>query len=102
MAVRGALAKKDMLSRLLSIVQEKGEKLDFNDGNVAVNVFDGVMAGSDTTAVALTGQFYHIFNDRRVYDKLVHEVRDAFATGKLFHPIHCTDQIKLDYWQVCL
>lgn len=75
--------ENDMLSRLIAIVDEKGTSIDFNNDDVAVNVYDAIMAGSDTTNIALTYVFYLIVKDRRVYQKLVEEIRTAFAAASL-------------------
>ena len=92
----------DMLSRLVAIVDEKGMSIDFNDDDVAVNVYDAIMAGSDTTGIALTHLFYLIVKDRRVYEKLVKEVRTAFTTGSLSSPVRYTEAVKLEYWCACV
>lgn len=94
--------KNDMLSRLIAIVDEKGSSIDFTDEDVAVNVYDAIMAGSDTTGIALTHLFYLIVEDRRVYKKLVTELRNAFATGSLSSPVRYSDAIKLEYWSACV
>lgn len=92
----------DMLSKLINIVDEKGPEIGFTDEDVAVNVYDAIMAGSDTTAINLAHQFYLIIHDRRVYQKLTTEVREAFASGNLPHPVRYADAIKLPYWSACV
>ena len=94
--------KNDMLSRLINIVDETGSKIDFDDEDVAVNVYDAIMAGSDTTGIALTHLFYLIVEDRGVYKKLSTEIRNAFAMGALSSPVRYTDAIKLEYWSACV
>lgn len=94
--------KNDMLSRLVAIVDEKGMSIDFDDDDVAVNVYDAIMAGSDTTGIALTHLFYLIVKDRRVYDKLVNEVRTATTAGSLASPVRYTEAVKLEYWCACV
>lgn len=98
----GKGGSNDMLSKMLDIVDEKGEKVDFTPDDVAVYVYDATMAGSDSTAMAVTNLLYHIVKHRRVYDKLVAEIEDAFATGKLSPPVRYHDAIKLPYLDACV
>lgn len=94
--------KNDMLSRLITIVDKKGMSIDFTDDDAAVNAYGAIMAGSDTTGIALTHFFYLIVNDRRVYRKPVKEIRTAFAAGYLSSPVRYTDAFKLEYWSACV
>lgn len=99
---RGQRKKNDMLSRLIGIVDEKGTRLDFNDEDVTVNVFDAIMAGSDTTGIWLTHLFFLIVEDRRVYAKLTTEIRNAFAVGSLTSPVRYAEVTKLEFWGACV
>lgn len=39
-----------------------------------------IVAGSDTTATALVGLFFYLIHNRRVYEKLNHEIRTTFSS----------------------
>jgi cytochrome P450 len=39
-----------------------------------------IIAGSDTTAVAMTGIFFYLTRNERAYDKLVDEIRNTFVS----------------------
>jgi len=41
--------RNDYLSRLMKVVHDRGEKIDFNMQDVVVNVWAMIWAGSDTT-----------------------------------------------------
>lgn len=54
------------------------------------------------TGYAITGIFYHILRHPAVYKKLVSEVLEAFASGKLSYPVQYSDAIKLPYLKACV
>lgn len=41
-----------------------------------------ILAGSETSAVALSASIYHILNNSHVYKQLCEEIRDAFTTAE--------------------
>jgi len=90
-------SRHDYLSKLMNLVREKGEKIDFNNLDVAVYVWMMIWAGSDTTGYAITGIIYHTLRNPKVYKKLVGEIQEAFASGNLTFPIRYNDAYKLPY-----
>jgi cytochrome P450 len=120
-ALKGAkeASRNDVLSKLMGIVTDRGEKIDFNDDDVATVVWVStsrqqmttdadldlkamIWAGSDTTGYVITGIFYHVLKHPTVYKKLVAEVREAFSDGKLSYPVQYKDAIKLPYLRACI
>lgn len=85
--------RNDYLSRLMKIVHNRGDKIDFNMQDVAANVWAVIWAGSDTTAYVVCGIFYHMLKSLRVYKKLVDEIQEAFAAGNLSFPIRYNSAI---------
>ena len=89
--------RNDVLSKLLDIVNESGEKRDFGILDVTTEIWTMIWAGSDTTAIALTSIFYHLHKNPHTLVKLVDEIEDAFVTGALTYPVRFNDAIKLPY-----
>lgn len=94
--------RNDYLSRLMKIVHDRGDKIDFNMQDVVVNVWAMIWAGSDTTGYVICGIFYHMLKTPRVYKKLVDEIQDAFAAGNLSFPVRYNSAMKLPYLSACI
>lgn len=89
--------RNDVLSKLLDLVEQKGQEQDFGILDVTTEIWNMIWAGSDTTAVALTSIFYHLHKHPHTLAKLRAEIEDAFAQGILKSPIRFNDAIKLPY-----
>src|SRR5947199_2602041 len=94
--------RNDYLSRLVKIVHNRCDKIDFNMQDVIVNMWAMIWAGSDTTGYLICGIFYHMPKTPRVYKKLVDEIQEAFATRNLSFPIRYNSAIKLPYLSACI
>ncbi|KAJ5320466.1 hypothetical protein N7508_000749 [Penicillium antarcticum] len=93
----GHYPKTDMLSGLLEMVREKGDKIKWNFSDVVVEVWSVIWAGSDTTATALTAIFYHLHKNPTKLAKLRQEIDTAFQQGRLEDPVRFSAARKLPY-----
>ncbi len=95
--------RNDYVSKMMNIVQDRGEKIDFNMDDVAVNVWVMIWAGSDTTGFTICSLFYYVMKNPEVLKKLQDEIDDAFETGKLSFPnVRFSDAMKLPYLTACV
>ncbi|KAB8337257.1 hypothetical protein FH972_021559 [Carpinus fangiana] len=92
----------DMLTKLLAIMDDKSNKLDFSILDVDTHVWGIIWAGAETTATTLTSIFYHLLKHSDCLEKLLREIDDAFATGNLTEPIHYMQAVKLPYLNACV
>lgn len=74
---------RDILTGLLDIVREKGEEVNWAVADVATEVWPVIWAGSDTTAIALMGIFYHLYKHPDKLEKLRREIYTALIEGRL-------------------
>ncbi|KAL4936276.1 hypothetical protein BDV06DRAFT_228038 [Aspergillus oleicola] len=73
--------RADILGKLLDISHKRGEELDFVLDDIKMESFGGLFAGSETTALTLSGILFHIFQSSRVYTKLIAEIDAAIASN---------------------
>ncbi|KAL4882734.1 cytochrome P450 [Aspergillus karnatakaensis] len=86
--------RQDILGKLLNISQKRGDELDFVLDDIKMESFGGFFAGSETTAVTLSGILYHVLRTPTVYAKLTAEIDAALPylsacikEGIRMHPI---------------
>ena len=61
------------------------------------------MAGSDTTSVAIRSSVYRILQTPGVYDKLMKELDNAYATGRISKPVVTYDEcVALPYFSAVI
>lgn len=101
-ATGSGIKRLDILSKLLDLVEEKGEKIDWTIADVQTEIWAIIWAGSDTTAFALTAIFYYLLKNPRSLAKLLEEIDTAFATGALSFPVRFNEAIKLPYLHACV
>ncbi|GAB1193437.1 hypothetical protein APSETT444_002653 [Aspergillus pseudonomiae] len=95
--------RQDILSKLLEISHKRGEELDFVLDDVKMESFGAFFAGSETTALTLSGILYHIFRTPRVYAKLTAEIDAAVKYNQLSTPrISYNEAVKLPYLAACI
>ena len=68
--------KKDFLSYLSRPKDERGLTIDEIDANAALLI----IAGSETSATALSGLTYHLLTNKTTLEKVCNEVRSAFKS----------------------
>jgi cytochrome P450 len=71
--IKNGSEHRDFLHYILSANDEKG----MNPAEINVNAFSLSIAGSESTATALSGAAFLMLTHRPVYQRLVHEVRSA-------------------------
>ncbi|OJJ56962.1 hypothetical protein ASPSYDRAFT_47235 [Aspergillus sydowii CBS 593.65] len=95
--------RADILGKLMDISHKNGKELDFVLDDVKMEVFIAFFAGSETTALTLSGILYKIFRHRAVYEKLTAEIDAAAAANQLSSPhIAYNEAIKLPYLTACI
>lgn len=72
----------DFLTRFLQAQQDHPDFM--NDTRVLAVCLSLILAGSDSTAISLSNIFYNLLTYPRVYAKLMRELDDAVASGKLY------------------
>ncbi|KAF9892137.1 hypothetical protein FE257_002543 [Aspergillus nanangensis] len=93
----GDALPNDILTGLLEIVREKGQQVRWTVADVMTEVWAVIWAGSDTTACALNGIFYHLHKNPVKLAKLRREIDAAFDDGRLAYPLRFNDARKLPY-----
>ncbi|KAK7531523.1 putative cytochrome P450 oxidoreductase [Phyllosticta citribraziliensis] len=78
-------ARTDMLSRWTAIELTSPEKINARD--ILVHLSTNVLAGSDTTAIALRAIFYYLLKTPPKLAKLVAHIDAADAAGLLSNPV---------------
>ncbi|KAL2822160.1 cytochrome P450 [Aspergillus cavernicola] len=96
----GKSERADILGKLLDISTRNGKELDFVLDDVKMESFAAFFAGSETTALTLSGILYHILRNRAVYNKLTSEIDSAYltTTGHIAY----TEAVKLPYLAACI
>lgn len=89
-----AESKKDMLGSFL--------KRGLTPDEVEMEISISLIAGSDTTATAMRASLLAIISNPRVYSRLVREIDDAVAAGKISSPIRDDEARKLPYLQAVI
>lgn len=89
--------RHDMLQQFISIMHEKGDKVDFGILDVEAEIYSGLFAGSDTTAIAMRSVFDNLARAPKVLDSVMTEIDRAFPVAEypLDRPIAYADAIKL-------
>ncbi|KIW60511.1 hypothetical protein PV05_00723 [Exophiala xenobiotica] len=114
-AARGCVAKRfdenrkdeeqprtDLLEQLYEIHREKGEKVDFQLGDIQQEAYVGLFAGSDTTAIGFRSVFYHLMKNPAVYEQVLQEIDTAAEKGELSSPVKYAEAIKLPFLCACI
>lgn len=97
---KGEMARKDLLSRLFSAAEEHAAR--FTEMDVFSIAHGAVFAGSDSTASTMQSTFYHVLRSPVVLGKLLAEIDDRFAAGKLSDPIQYSEALAMPYFQAVL
>ncbi|KAH8433938.1 cytochrome P450 [Aspergillus melleus] len=95
--------RHDVLSKVLKIHREEGQRIDFDIDDVKLEAYGAFFAGSDTTSIALTGVLYHILRNDSVLDVLRREIDRATNNGELGFPrVSYDEAVKLPYLGACV
>lgn len=76
----GADARRDFMTYLLRNQGEPGKGM--TDAELATNARSLIVAGSETTATALSGFSYYVTREPEVYKRLTDEIRSVFGAEK--------------------
>ena len=82
---------KDQLSKW--IAAKESDPTRFSTRDIIVHSTANVIAGSDTTAIALRSILYNLMRNPSTMDKLLDEIDQAQADGKLSNPISYKESI---------
>ncbi|KAF3031644.1 hypothetical protein E8E12_000748 [Didymella heteroderae] len=94
-------APTDMLESFFAIVRKREERADFGSTEVKMEVYGAFIAGSDTTAAAITAILYYLLRNPPAYEKLTAEIDEAVEAGLLSPVIQYHEAIGLDYLSAC-
>ncbi|TVY21774.1 Cytochrome P450 monooxygenase gsfF [Lachnellula arida] len=89
--------RNDMLGKMLSIVWEKGERVDWTVLDVEQECFVAMVAGNDTVSISLTVILYHLAKNPSSLARLQHDLDEAAKNGALSPTIAYKEAISLPY-----
>lgn len=92
--------RKDLLSRFFNI--QKSHPGKFDDLDVQILATVNILAGSDTTSIALRAVLYYLMTNDRVCAKLLDELKTAEEQGTLSLKARYSEAQKLPYLQACI
>ncbi|KXH41590.1 hypothetical protein CSAL01_01092 [Colletotrichum salicis] len=90
----------DFLAYLRREQASTGEHMSTRD--TMNHLMNNLLAGSDTTGIALRALFYYVLRDKRVYDILQKEIDEAQERGELSPVVTFGESQKLEYLQACV
>jgi cytochrome P450 len=96
---RGASELGDLLGHFKHF--KDGEKV-INDTELISHASANILAGSNTTATTLRALFYNLCRNREAHDKLIAEINDAEAHGRLSNPVTFKEAQRLTYFQAII
>ncbi|KAF2258445.1 benzoate 4-monooxygenase cytochrome P450 [Lojkania enalia] len=85
-ASSNALVREDMLHFLTTAVDPDTGLLAFSDGDIKAETRMLLVAGQDTTSVAMSGLFFYLAHYPKAHAKLVKEVTSTFPTAEDITP----------------
>ncbi|CAN9293602.1 unnamed protein product [Alternaria alternata] len=89
--------RPDLLSQLLAIVQEKGEKVNYSHREITSDMWVAIMAGADSTSISMRSVFYFLMKHPEKLEKARAEVDAAFENGTLSSPVQYGQLASLPY-----
>lgn len=91
----------DMLSKWYAVKLSQPERMSTRD--IVVHLSTNVFAGSDTTAIAIRAVLYHLLKNPDKMQKVLKEVDEAAAEGKLSSPVSFKESTNhLPYMQAAI
>ncbi|KAL6252615.1 hypothetical protein RBB50_000334 [Rhinocladiella similis] len=91
--------RTDFLAQLRA-KEEKTGRMPHAD--LVMHLSSNLLAGSDTTAIVLRACFYYLLKNPRCYTKLVAEIDEADASGRLSRFVSHDESLRLRYFQAAL
>lgn len=90
---------KDILGQLFTTQNAKSQ---LTDQDIAFMMTSNVFGGSDTTATSLCAAFLMLLKNPEAYDRLMDELRQKKAQGKLSAPITFEEAESCEYLQAVM
>jgi len=92
--------RKDLLSKLLSVHDEKPEQFDY--AALVSMATSNIGAGSDTTAISIRAAIFYLLRNPTAKQRLLDEIDFARSQGKLSDPLLLSEANDMPYLQACL
>ncbi|KAH7084025.1 cytochrome P450 [Paraphoma chrysanthemicola] len=89
--------RPDLMSQLLAIVQDKGDKVNYTHKDITSDMWVGIMAGADSTSITMRSIFYFLMKNPAKLVKVRAEVDEAFEKGALSSPVQYGPASSLPY-----
>lgn len=87
----------DFLTKLIDAHHQSPGR--FTELHILLGCSSNVIAGSDTTSIALSSTIFHLFREPSTLAKLREELNKATAAGKVSVPIKFSESLELKYLQ---
>ncbi|KAK4202014.1 putative cytochrome P450 pisatin demethylase-like protein [Triangularia verruculosa] len=99
----GVMEKDDMLASFFRVMEKHGNLDYYGPLEIRGEIYTALMAGSDTTATAITSVLYHLMKNPRTYRKLRDEIDTAVAEGRISSSgrVKYVNSVKLPYFDAC-
>lgn len=94
--------RTDIFQQLCDIHVEKGNKVDFQTGDIEQEAYGALLAGSDTTAIGFRTVFYYLMKKPDVYAQLMEELETAKREGRLSSPVAYAEATQLPFLCTCV
>ncbi|KAL4936311.1 hypothetical protein BDV06DRAFT_233532 [Aspergillus oleicola] len=94
----GKVTRSDLLDKLFRVQENKQ---DFGIREIQSESVVAILAGSDTTAIAIRAVLYFLMKTPEAYDKLTAEIDQADRDGRLSSQIQYNEALKLPYLVAC-
>ncbi|KAL4790363.1 cytochrome P450 [Aspergillus venezuelensis] len=95
----GRSIRSDLLHKMFKVQETKG---DFGIREIQSESVVAILAGSDTTAIAIRAVAYYLMKTPEAYKKLMVEIDEADGDGRLNQKIQYNEAIKLPYLVACI
>lgn len=92
--------RKDLLSQLMAAHDKAPDA--FKEGDVFAVAHGAIFAGSDSTASTMQSFCYHVLREPAIYARLMQEIDQATAEGKLSEMPQWNEAQALPFFQACL
>ncbi|KAL4948676.1 cytochrome P450 [Aspergillus filifer] len=95
----GKSIRSDLLYKLFKVQETKN---DFGIREIQSESVVAILAGSDTTAIAIRAVLYYLMKTPKAYNKLMAEIDEADRDGRVSQKIQYNEALKLPYLVACI
>lgn len=92
--------RKDILSKLFAVHQEKPTEFNYND--LVSMATSNITAGSDTTAISTRAIIYYLLKNFQYKKRLIDEIDDFRKRGQLSDPVRVQEADNMPFLQAVL